>query len=322
MINMMYLVLTALLALNVSSEILNAFKTVNNSITTSNTIITAKNDGVYKSFEAKLKEPQTQANAAKWKPKADAVQKLSNDMYIYLDTLKHKLKVEADLEIKDGIESFREDNLDATTRLMDKNGEGPKLYAKLGAFKTQMLNLLNPAEYANEPELQKDITKARADFLKSLPINLEVPKSQTGNQLSNDAKGWTTNYFHMTPTVAGLTILSKFQNDVKNSESQLVDYFHKKIGEVVVVYDKFQALAIANANYVMPGDEIEVTAGVGSFSAAAKPTITINGAVTPLNADGAAVYKTTASGTGERSISVMIEFTKPDGTKERVHQDN
>jgi gliding motility-associated protein GldM len=75
---------------------------------------------------------------------------------------------------------------------------------------------------------------------------------------------------------------------------------------------------MANANYVMPGDEIEITAGVGSFSAAAKPTITINGQNIPLNTEGAAVYKTTASGTGEKSISVMIEFTKPNGTIERV----
>ncbi|MEJ0083616.1 MAG: hypothetical protein WDM78_22305 [Puia sp.] len=42
MINMMYLVLTALLALNVSAEILNAFKTVNHSITTSNDVVTGK----------------------------------------------------------------------------------------------------------------------------------------------------------------------------------------------------------------------------------------------------------------------------------------
>lgn len=317
MINMMYLVLTALLALNVSSEILNAFKTVNNSITTSNNIIDEKNAVTYKSFETKLNDPQTAAKAAQWKPKADQAKKLSADMFAYLETLKTKLKQESGLEKKDGVETFIESNLDAATRLMDKQGEGKKLYDKLGGYKQQMIAILNPDEFT-DPVVKAEITKAKADFLKSLPINLDVPKSQSGNNLSNDAQGWTTNYFHMTPTIAGLTILSKFQNDVKNSESQMVDYFHKKIGEVQVVYDKFQALAMANANYVMPGDEIEVTAGVGSFSAAAKPTITINGQNIPLGADGAALYKTTAQGAGEKSISVMIEFTKPDGTKERV----
>jgi len=64
MINMMYLVLTALLALNVSSEILNAFVTVNNSITKSNEVIADKNKVTYQSFADKLKDPQTQAKAA------------------------------------------------------------------------------------------------------------------------------------------------------------------------------------------------------------------------------------------------------------------
>ena len=53
----------------------------------------------------------------------------------------------------------------------------------------------------------------------------------------------------MTPAIAGLTILSKFQNDVRNSEAQMVDYFHKKIGEVKVVFDEFQAIAQANTTY-------------------------------------------------------------------------
>ena len=80
MINMMYLVLTALLALNVSSEILNAFKVVNTSLATSNQIVADKNKVTYSSFEDKAKDPQTAAKAAIWKPKADQVRKLSDDM--------------------------------------------------------------------------------------------------------------------------------------------------------------------------------------------------------------------------------------------------
>src|SRR5215213_11215241 len=179
MINMMYLVLTALLALNVSSEILNAFKTVDKSITTSNGIIDAKNNVTYQSFEAKAKDPQTAAKAAVWKPKADQARKLSGDMYAYLETLKKRLKEESGLTVKDGEEHFKEDNLDATTRLMDKQGEGKKLYDKLGAFKQQMLAILDPSQFNNDPILKNSVTKARADFEKSLPISLEVPKSQS-----------------------------------------------------------------------------------------------------------------------------------------------
>jgi gliding motility-associated protein GldM len=321
MINMMYLVLTALLALNVSSEILNAFKTVDKSITTSNGIIDSKNAVTYNSFVEKAKDPQTAAKAAIWKPKADKARELSTAMYNDLEALKKRLKEESGLEIKDGVEHFKEDNLDAATRLMDKQGEGKKLYDKLGAYKQQMLAILNPAEFANDPILQKSVQKARDDFEKSLPINLQVPKSQSGNQLSNNANGWTTNYFHMTPTIAGLTILSKFQNDVKNSESQMVDYFHDQIGAVKVVFDQFQAIAQASSNYVMPGDDLEITAGVGAFSAAAKPRITIGGQNMPLTPEGTAIFKTQASGTGTKVIPVRIEYTKPDGSTAVVNKE-
>ncbi len=112
----------------------------------------------------------------------------------------------------------------------------------------------------------------------------------------------------MTPTIAAITILSKFQNDVKNSESQMVDYCYKQIGSVKVVYNQFEAFAGTNATYLMPGDELEVTAGIGAFSAAAKPDITINGAHQTLNADGVADYKTKVEGAGEHTVTVNISL--------------
>ena len=93
MINMMYLVLTALLALNVSAEILNAFKTVNNSITTSNGVIIEKNNLTYSAFEKALNDPQTKANAEIWAPKAKQIQKISSSMYSTIDGMKHLLKI-------------------------------------------------------------------------------------------------------------------------------------------------------------------------------------------------------------------------------------
>ncbi len=85
MINMMYLVLTALLALNVSAEILNAFKTVNHSITTSNDGVTDKNNLTYSAFDKALNDAQTKANAEIWAPKAKQIQKLSSSMYNTID---------------------------------------------------------------------------------------------------------------------------------------------------------------------------------------------------------------------------------------------
>ena len=321
MINMMYLVLTALLALNVSAEILNAFKTVNNSISTSNGVITQKNELTYKAFDAALKDQQTAANAAIWSPKAQQLKKLSADMYGTIDGMKSLLIQESQPEVKDGKPTFNDANLDAATRVFDKDGKGKILLDSLNEYKKQMLAVLNPNDpaFANNPVLKAEVAKAQASFTESLPLDLSVPKSQTGKEASPDSvQNWVTNYFHMTPTIAAITILSKFQNDVKNSESQMVDYCYKQIGSVKVVYNQFEAFAGTNATYLMPGDELEVQAGIGAFSAAAKPDITINGAHQTLNADGVADFKTKVEGAGEHTLTVNIEYTKPDGTKTTI----
>jgi hypothetical protein len=68
----------------------------------------------------------------------------------------------------------------------------------------------------------------------------------------------------------------------------------------------------------MPGDELDLTAGIGAFSKAAKPTISINGATQSLNVDGVADYKTKVEGAGEHSVTVNIAYTKPDGSPASV----
>ena len=319
MINMMYLVLTAMLALNVSAEILNAFKTVNSSITNSNDVIAEKNALTYKSFDEKLKDPQTAVNAQIWAPKANVAKKLSSSLYDEIESLKAKLINESGPYEEDGKKKFREDDLDAATRLMDEQGEGKKLFSSLQQYKQQMISILKPEEFSSSPLLQADVRAQKDAFAKEFPLDLKIPESQSGNAKSgDDSKDWTTNYFHMTPSIAAMTILSKFQNDIKNSESQMVDYCHKKIGEVKVVYDKFEAFAGTNATYLMPGDELDITAGIGSFSASAKPDVYINGAHQTLNTDGVAEFKTKVDAAGEKSVEVKIEYIKPDGSKDHV----
>src|SRR5689334_15405931 len=95
MINMMYLVLTALLALNVSAEILNAFKTVNNSISKANDVLTSNNDGLYLQLQAKATDPKTAAKAQTWTPLAIKAQQYSKAAYDTLESLKMRLKREA-----------------------------------------------------------------------------------------------------------------------------------------------------------------------------------------------------------------------------------
>ncbi len=92
MINMMYLVLTALLALNVSAEILNAFKTVNTSIDNANKVLIGNNNAIYSSFAEKLGDPKTKAKAEMWKPKADKAAQLSKEAFDKIEALKVRIR--------------------------------------------------------------------------------------------------------------------------------------------------------------------------------------------------------------------------------------
>lgn len=294
MINLMYLVLTALLALNVSSEILNAFKTVDASLMTSNGVIDDKNNTLFRSFQDKVKNPETKELAELWLPKAQKAKELSDGISKYIDDLKMSLKKEAGYNPPTDT-AFKEDDLEAATRMFVEQKKGDELKKKLEQFKKDLLGI--------DPAMAKELGAL-------IPLNLDPPK----NVLSEGAKGdWGYTYFHMTPTVAALTILSKFQNDVKNSEAQVVDYCHRKTGEVQLIYDQFQAIASQSSEYVMPGQEFSISAGVGAFSKAALPTVSIDGQNIPLNADGVAEYKTTVGGPGSYVKKVNIKFKKPNG---------
>lgn len=297
MINMMYLVLTALLALNVSSEILNAFKTVDKSLMTATGVAEKKNSEIFKSFQKKIEDPTTRDKAEVWLPKAQRAKALSDEVYNFIEGLKAELKKEAGLKIVEGKEDFKEDDLEAATRLFvaAPNGKGKALFDKLANFKKQLLEI--------DPEMAAAIGA-------NLPLNLPEAKTE------KDKEEWAYTFFHMTPTVAGITILSKFQNDIKNSESQAVEFCHKEIGEVELVYDQFQAIANANASYVMPGEEIVINAGVGAFNSASQPKVSVDGASATPTPDGSFEYKFRPTGSGSKNVT--ISFVKPDGTTASV----
>ncbi len=306
MINLMYLVLTALLALNVSSEILNAFKVVDKSLVTSNENLASANNTLYTSLDAKLKDPMTSEKAKPWNEKAMIAKKNSEDMFKFIEQLKVDLKKEAGEHLEDGVMKYKEDDLEAATRLFgdgkDGKAQGKVLREKLNAYRQSMLGI------------DKSISD---EFSKTLAVdNIEEKVTILDPHGKPKEVDFTNLYFHMTPTVAALTLLSKFQNNVKNAENQVVTYCHNQVGAVKVVYDQFAALVGQSSNYVMPGEEMEITAGVGAYSKAAQPQITINGSSMPVAEDGRASSKFKVSGSGSRTVPVSVTYTKPDGTKE------
>jgi gliding motility-associated protein GldM len=297
MINMMYLVLTALLALNVSAEILNAFKTVDRSLMIATAQAEKQNGQAFQFFEDYSRLPEKRDQAAYYEQLAKKAKTLSDDVYNYLQSLKEELKKESGLKVVNGKEEYSEDNLDAASRLLVVDGEngkgkGKELFAKLKSFKEQLLQIND---------------SMRADIETGLPIDLTLPpysKSTPENARNN----WSYLYFHMTPTIAAVTILSKFQNDIRNSEAKAVEYFLKKVGSLPNPPTDQSVIVLGSANKLYPGEELTITAGVGAFSKTALPSVSVDGASASVNSSGVAEYKLTAGAPGTYSKRVTVTY--------------
>lgn len=303
MINLMYLVLTALLALNVSAEILNAFKTVNNSLNAASNTLEKKNKNIFSSFDAAFNDASTHERAAQWRPNALKAKTMADQMVAYIDGLQNKIAEAAGYKNGDSA-TYREDDLEAPTRVMtDPGTEGKTLHDKLQKFKDDLLGI-DPA--------------IKAQFQNSLPIDLSIPK--TNNKANQN--DWAASYFYMTPAIAANTILSKFKNDVKNSEAMVVDYCYQQVGAVKQVFNSYEPLVGQSSNYVMPGQEMTITAGIGAYNTESKPVVTIDGVNVPLNANGVAEYKMTAGGTGSYTKHIVISyFNQATGTQQQQSYD-
>ena len=291
----MYLVLTALLALNVSAEILNAFKTVDNSLDQTNSTINVSTDNIMASFKTKLSEPTSKAKAEIWFPKAQQAEQLTNDMYNYIENLRGEILKAADFDpAKKKDSTYKEDNQDIATRILVKEGKGKQLQDKLQQYRTAMLGLVRP--------------DMKAEFERSMQVDVSLPRG-----VGKDKKTWEDAYFHMVPTVAAITILRKFQNDVKTTENRIINHLHEQVGKVEVIFDAFEAIVGQNSKYLMPGQELEITAGLGAFSKSKLPTISIGGSNVGLNEKGMAIYKMAAGGIGSHKIPVTVSFVDQDG---------
>lgn len=301
MINIMYLVLTALLALNVSSEVLNAFKTVNTSLDNSSFLIDGKNKTLFASFAEKMNDPKAQDLARLWLPKAQQAQKLSDEVFQYITTIEDSIKLLSGYKPEQGESSFEIDRLDIPSYFMVEKKGGDKLLQRLTQFKSQLL-AIDPAIANN--------------FKNSLPLDLSIPQTEDKSN-----KTWSLAYFNMTPSIAAITILKKFQNDVKNSGSQVVEFCYSQLGQPVFIPDKSAALALASSQYVLPGQPLSIFAGVGAFSSKAAPRITIDGVPATLGPDGLAEGKFTAGAPGSYVKHVVIVYTNPDGSQKTITKD-
>lgn len=300
MINIMYLVLTAMLALNVSAEVLNAFEKLASSLDRSNMSVEDMNAITYKKFEAMVK---TDPKVLPLQEEAQKIHKMSDEIFSYLDGIKQEIYTYSGGKGNFNLNAeFAKDNLDAASYiLIEKEGGryGREMEEKLVAYRNGIL-----ASVGEE---------GKAELETNMPLNLDVTKSSSDDIGIN--KGFIVSYFHMTPSIAAIALIDKFQNDIRNTEAKAIDFLFKKIGQDVLVYDKIEPFVSATSNYVMQGETYEAQIGLAAFAEKSNPTITVDGNVVPVSG-GVGTYRVAASGVGVHKLNVQIRYKKSNGQEE------
>ena len=288
LINLMYLVLTALLALNVSAEILNAFLTMDKSIVESSQIVGNSNGEM-------LEAIQDQAEAySQFKPlseKAEKAVNISAAFYQYVKELKKEIiEQSGGLDENDLPKGIKDK--DITTRLLVDEGRGDDLEKKIKTLRSEMLNLVED-------------DKTRSQLERRIPLNLKpVPAN-------SDKKTWAAFNFHQMPVAAILPLLSKFQNDARLAETTILNYFLGETDATIVKPDKFDAVISADKSYVIKGEELTTEIFLAAYSSTADNiSISIDGRNYPV-IDGKAVFKTRPATLGTKDIHVMVNVTDP-----------
>ncbi|MBP6625745.1 MAG: hypothetical protein KA198_11270, partial [Chitinophagaceae bacterium] len=310
-INLMYLVLTALLAMNVSSEILNAFKIVDSSINESSKNIAKRSEATIVNFDMALEDKKIQQDPVKLK-KVQACKALAEEAQKLRTTLENDILVYKKMIIDraGGIDPetndiLRRDDLDASTAIMiEHDKKGPEMLAKLQKFKTDIAALVpigneNFERSARNEELEK-----------KLPLNFDVLPSEENR--NND---WSYGNFHMVPAAGAVTIIDKYINDIKNSESIVMDeLWAKAFGErrrQEQVFTAYDVLVSPSSSYLLPGEKYTASIMLGAYNEkASNLVINVNGRAIPV-VNGVATYTSIASGKGEQTINVSASYTDP-----------
>ncbi|MEO5673858.1 MAG: GldM family protein [Chitinophagales bacterium] len=337
MINLMYLVLTALLALNVSAEILHAFHVVNSGLDVSSAAVQQKNNQTFSAFEEQLKNDQTRTKP--FYDKAQLVKKYSDQVYDSIEGLKRTM-IETSGGMKDNVTEAKMDlksaplselmkkgeleddrNLEVSTNLMINKKEGDKLKTSINKLRSDLLALVD------DPN-EKKMLEAQ------IPLRADDPVEK----VDGVKKTWSEMNFEMVPTIAAITLLNKFQNDIRNSEDLIAEYLLRQINAKTVVVDRIQAKVIAATNYVMAGQQYKADIFVAAYSSTVNPKIyvgSLNPAIAKKDADGNFLeltenpiggggrevgvsngmghYEVAASGEGLQHYAGAVEVQGPDG---------
>ena len=317
MINLMYLVLIAMLALNVSAEIINAFFMIDKGIDNTNTIIDESNE-----FAQTALEKNAEQDLSRYQPLVDAakeVRTLSKDFNSYISQIREDLVAESggyypeDDEKHPGHPKGYK-NKDVTTRTLIDLGKGDEIEQKIITTRQQLLDIVNSLK-DTEGTAINDESIAELEKSISLGVSEDWKKARKPKR-----KSWAEYTFFQMPLASIFPIFRKFQNDMKSSEAAVLNYLVKQVGAESFKVDNFIPIASARKSYVISGDtyESQITIGASSKSVYENMDVKVNGSSLKVE-DGVASYSTRTSGTGVKKYKVDIALTNPTTGKRETY---
>lgn len=292
MINMMYIVLTALLALNVSAEILNAFKTMNKSLENSKSIADSNIEATFQAFSDKRAKEPANLDVVKYQQKAQEVKGLIDGLLSYVDGVKLKIVEKAngpDTEDPDGIMQ-KKDDLEIANAYMvgEGKGEGYTLKTKLDETLTKLLSYVDDAN--------------KESYKKKLGITT-APNKEGGD--------WVREQFYQMPAIAVYSMLTKIEADAKNAENQMMAYLYSSIGSMKdlkpkeIVLDEFSAQIASPSAYVLQGEPFKAYVSLAAGSSESSVSITVNGRSVPVK-NGVGEFTTGTGSVGEFPVNGVV----------------
>lgn len=323
MINMMYLVLTAMLALNVAAETLTAFKVVDKSLINTYTSFTNKNKSILSNFKSQYELNQNKVEA--WMIKAQRVNELSDTLINYILDTKKLLALESKAEYlvpgeeipdefpliqvrgpenEDTLIIKKQDDLNASPIVMLTKGRGKELQEKVIQFRDELTAICNGNEH-----LERTL---KASF------DVEDPERRVLdiNQKQPNYKTWVEENFQTTPIVAAITLLSKLQIDVRNAESAVLSYLYNQIDAASFKFTGLEAKIIPTSNYIFQGQSYQAKVFLSAIDTTSTLQAYLSGSDSPLPVKGnEAIVNIPATQTGFFTRKGEIRFKDPDGNE-------
>ncbi len=295
MINLMYIVLTAMLALNVSSDVLNGFSQVEDGLSRSNRTVADRNLQLFEKLKAfNEKNPE---KGGIWLAKAQEVRRRTLLLYAYIDSLKLEIVQAADGDNADinNIQNLDDLESAAVVMLAPGTGKGSSLKQRIDDYSLFACSHIS------------DSTQA-ANIRRVLSTQV---KKQAGNI---DSKSWQENLFENMPVVAAVTLLSKMQNDLLYVEGEVLNTLltNVDIGDIRV--NQVEAFVIPDSRIVMRGSRYSASIVLAAVDTTQRPNVFVNGS--QLGNDRG-LYQVGTAKAGNFDYSGFIEVPHGDGTVSR-----